>query len=153
MRLLKGILLPALLLATAPFAAAKKDQPSISEKVFDKSVGNVFFFDDSDVVILVETDSGRVWRSEDAGKKWEKQKHLRTIGVIKSPYDNKVAVAIGDGEKHWITYNQGEDWNEFETELPASSVPVNFHATDPKKIIFNTLEDCFTAPCLGKVGS
>lgn len=150
MRLLKGLLLPALLLATAPFAAAKDDddQPQVSEHVFDSHVGNVFYFDDSEVVVLAE-ETGRVWRSTDSGKSWEKQKHIRTIGVIKNPFDKNVAVAVGEKLKHWITFNQGEDWTPFETEHLASSAPISYHATDPKKIIFNTIEDCFTKPCLG----
>ncbi|KAF2200159.1 vacuolar protein sorting/targeting protein 10 [Delitschia confertaspora ATCC 74209] len=160
MRVLKG-LLPALhlLLAINPLsAAAKKNQPKLSEKTFNGGVGNVFYFDDSEVVILSEIETGDVYRSDDAGKSWDKQKHLRTLGVLKNPYDSNVAIAIGDGKKHWITYNKGEDWHKFETKEPASFVgsPISFHASDNKKIIFSTMEDCDrdlfgrVYSCLGK---
>ena len=57
-------------------------------------------------------------------------------------------------KKHWVTYDQGENWDSFETELPPSpQVPVNWHAQDSKKILIHEIENCFTAPCLGRVCS
>ena len=155
MKLLKGIWLPALAVL-APFAAAKKDAPLVETTDFESELVNLFYFDDSDVAMLVEFESEKIYRSTDAGKSWAEQKGMRTIGIIKSPYDKNVAIVLGE-KKHWITYNQGEKWHDFETELtPAlrSGNPLSFHATDSKKILFHGDDDnCgLFSVCLGKVG-
>jgi len=154
MKYLKGILLPALL-ALAPFAAAK-DEPAIKTTEFSGELVNIFYFDDSDVAVLAELETSKVFRSEDAGKTWSEQKdpNLRTIGIVKSPFDSQVAVALGE-QTHWITYNRGEKWDEFQTDLPPSltGMPISFHAKDNKKLLFHTIEDCFLTPCLGQVSS
>jgi photosystem II stability/assembly factor-like uncharacterized protein len=151
MKFLKGFLLPALL-ALAPFAAAKADGPLVKYQAFPHQLVNLFYFDDSNVALVVEFETGRIWRSEDAGKEWvQLNDDMQTLGIYKNPFDNNVAVAIGGRTTHWITYDQGKNWNKFKTELPASfQSPVSFNAKDNKKIIFNTVEDMFISP-LGKV--
>jgi photosystem II stability/assembly factor-like uncharacterized protein len=150
MKYLKGILLPALL-ALAPFAAAK-DSPAVTPTEFSGELVNIFYFDDSDVAVLAELETGKVFRSTDAGKAWKEVDDLRTIGILKNPFDNKVAVALGD-QRHWITYDRGDNWNEFKTKQPPSltGMPISFHAKDNKKILFHAMEDCFLTPCLGQV--
>ncbi|KAF2869438.1 vacuolar protein sorting/targeting protein 10 [Massariosphaeria phaeospora] len=152
MRFIRGILLPALL-AWSPFAAAKKDNPGVELTTFDGELWNIFYFDDSEVAVLAEADTGKVWRSDNAGKDWKEQKDLRSVGIVKNPFDRKVAVALGEQSRHWITHDQGETWKAFETEIGPSWVtgmPISFHAHDSKKLLFNTAEDCMFAPCLGK---
>jgi hypothetical protein len=154
MKFLKGIILPALL----GLAAAKNDAPLVKDTTFDSELVNIFYFDDSDVALLAELQTFKVWRSKDAGKSWDAVKDMRTMGIYKSPFDNKVAVALGSevtkkgDSRHWITYDQGENWREFETEYGPSLVgqALSFHATDNKKILYHTQEDCFNAPCLGQ---
>jgi hypothetical protein len=149
MRYHKGLLLPALL-ALSPFAAAAKDAPFVATTAFKHELVNILYFDDSGVALLQELQSGKIWRSEDAGKGWMEKKELSGLGIIKNPFDNKVAVVLGE-EKHWITFDQGKSWDSFKTEFPPSpEVPVAWHATDNKKIIVNEIENCFTAPCLGR---
>jgi hypothetical protein len=150
MKYLKGLLLPALL-ALASTAAAKKDEPLVATKAFGNDLVNLMYFDDSGVALLQELETGSIWRSQDAGKSWQQLEDLRGLGIIKSPYDNRVALVLGE-RKHWITYNQGEKWNSFKTELPPSpQVPVNWHAQDNQKVLIHEIENCFTAPCLGRV--
>lgn len=150
MKYTQGILLPALL-GLASLGAAKKDEPLVAEQAFESELVNIFYFDDSDVALAAELDSLDVWRSADAGKTWKKQEDMKTLGIEKSPFDNNVAVVLGD-RTHWITYDQGEKWTKFETEYPPSlGQPLSFHATDNKKILYHTIEDCFVAPCLGQV--
>ncbi|KAG9188424.1 vacuolar protein sorting/targeting protein 10 [Alternaria panax] len=149
MKYLKGLLLPALL-ALASAAAAKKDEPLVKTTAFKNDLVNLLYFDDSGVALLQELETGSIWRSHDAGKGWKQIEDLHGLGIIKSPYDNKVALVLGE-KKHWITYDQGENWNSFETELPPSpQIPVNWHAQDSKKILIHEIENCFTAPCLGR---
>ena len=154
MKLLKGILLPALLLALHPFAAAKKDEPAVYETTFDSEIANLFYFDDSEVVLLVQVDDRSVWRSEDAGRTWKTVGDMQTIGVVKNPFDNHVAIILGTDLVHWITFDQGATWSDFHTEAPPSLTesPINFHALDRNKILYSGLENCYSAPCLGQVG-
>jgi photosystem II stability/assembly factor-like uncharacterized protein len=152
MKYLKGLLLPALL-ALAPAAVAKKNEPLVETTPFGDELVNLMYFDDSGVALVQELDTGSIWRSHDAGKGWKQLKHIHGLGIIKNPYDNKVALILSEKE-HWITYDQGETWNKFKTELPPSpQVPVGWHAQDSKKILINEIENCFTAPCLGRVSS
>lgn len=149
MKFLRGILLPALL-AIAPFTAAKKDKVIPVVKDFDSELVNIFYFEDSEVVVLWELETGNVWRSPNAGKDWDPQE-ITTLSIIKNPFDNQVAVALGD-RVHHITYNRGETWEQFKTDLPPSwtNPGVAFHAGDSKKILYNTVEDCRNAPCIGQ---
>ncbi|KAF1969163.1 vacuolar protein sorting/targeting protein 10 [Bimuria novae-zelandiae CBS 107.79] len=149
MKLLKGIWLPVLA-ALAPFVAAKKDAPLVETTDFDSELFNIFYFDDSDVAMLMKLDTETVYRSADAGKTWAEQKGMRTIGIVKNPFDKNVAVVLGEN-KHWITYDKGEKWNEFTTEMrPTPSNPLSFHAKDNKKILFHGDEGCsFFSVCLG----
>jgi len=152
MKYLKGLLLPALLaLAPSAAAAAKNEKPLVETTPFSNELVNLMYFDDSGVALVQELETGKIWRSHDAGKGWKQLKELHGLGILKNPYDNKVAVVLS-GKKHWITYDQGETWNAFKTELPPSPVaPVGWHAKDNKKILINEVENCFTAPCLGRV--
>jgi hypothetical protein len=152
MKYLKGILLPALL-ALAPFAASKEDAPALKTSEFSGELVNIFYFEDSDVAVLAELETSKVYRSTDAGKTWgDPIDSIRTLGIIKSPFDNKVAVALGE-QRHWITYDRGDTWDEFKTEYPPSlmGTPISFHAKDNKKLLYHSIEDCFLSPCLGSV--
>jgi len=147
MKYYKGLLLPALL-ALASSAAAK--DPVVETTPFKNELVNLMYFDDSGVALVQELDNGKIFRSHDAGKGWKEIKDVHGLGIMKSPYDNKVALILGE-RKHWITFDQGENWDKFETELPPSPQgPVGWHAQDNKKILINEIENCFTAPCLGR---
>ncbi|KAF2035724.1 vacuolar protein sorting/targeting protein 10 [Setomelanomma holmii] len=147
MKYLKGLLLPALL-ALAPVATAK-DAPLVETTPFSNELVNLLYFDDSAVALVQELQTGKIWRSTDAGKGWKELKKQQGLGILKNPYDNKVAVVLGES-KHWITYDQGKSWKDFSTEYPPSPQgPVSWHAQDNKKILIHEIEDCFTAPCLG----
>lgn len=149
MKYLKG-LLPALLALAASATAAKSD-PIVKTTDFDNQLVNLVYFDDSSVALVQELDSQKIYRSSDAGKEWTEAKELKGgLGIIKNPYDNKVAIVLGE-TKHHITYDQGDTWNEFSTEYPATFTgsPISWHSQDNKKIMFHEVEDCFLAPCLG----
>ena len=150
MRYLKGLLLPALL-ALAPSVFAK-DEPLVEPTSFSSELMGVIWFADSGAVLVQELETGQVWRSHDAGKGWKKT-DMQGLGIIKSPFDSKVAIVLGE-QTHWITYDRGETWDSFQTDFPPSpSGPVGWHALDNKKIMIHEIEDCFTAPCLGRVRS
>lgn len=145
----KGLLLPALLALAS--SAAAKDEPLVVPSPFSNELVNLMYFDDSGVALTQELETGNIWRSHDAGKGWEQIKDMRGLGILKSPFDNKVALVLSI-DKHWITYDRGETWNSFTTDGPPSpGGPVSWHAQDNMKIMIHEIEDCFTAPCLGTV--
>jgi hypothetical protein len=150
MRYHKGLLLPALL-ALAPVVTAASDAPLVATTAFKNELVNLQYFDDSTVALVQELGSGKIWRSGDAGKEWKELKDLKKgLGILKNPYDNKVAIVLGE-DAHWITFDQGENWNEFKTEYsPSPAGPVSWHSQDNKKILINEIEDCLFTPCLGK---
>jgi hypothetical protein len=152
MKYLRGLLLPALL-GLASSAAAAKDGPLVETTPFSNELVNLMYFDDSGVALTQELETGNIWRSHDAGKGWKQIKDMYGLGVLKSPFDNKVALVLSI-DKHWITYDRGETWRSFTTERPPSPAgPVSWHAQDSKKIMIHEIEDCFTAACLAAVQS
>jgi photosystem II stability/assembly factor-like uncharacterized protein len=158
MKFIKGILLPVLLLGLSP-AHAKRDEPAVYRTPFETEPSGLFYFDDTETVILIEGKRGVVWRSEDAGEHWKTVGDIperEPFAVLKSPYDNHVAVALGTKMTHWITYDQGKSWRSFTTKghPTISTLPVQFHATDPKKLLFSGADECDFSPfCTGKVCS
>ena len=145
-----------LLLVLAVSTAAKKDQPEISQTSFTSPLTNLFYFDDSDVIIAIDSDARVVHRSKDAGASWKKVPEIDEgymVRIRPHPYNNQVAVALGIGLDHWITKDQGESWSKIATRNPPMSMPdsaVIFHATDPDKIIFMT-QTCPDGDCTGQV--
>ncbi|KAK5691535.1 vacuolar protein sorting/targeting protein PEP1 [Elasticomyces elasticus] len=141
-------LLPLLLLALASFTLAKdkKAAPAVEETKFENLPSNLFYFEDSDVVLL--TDGSTSYRSADAGTTWSPLKGVdkgQVMSVLKHPYDNHYAVALGFHKTHWVTKDQGESWTEFELPEPPtlSRPPVAFHASDPDRMLV------LAAACLG----
>jgi len=125
--------------------AAKKDSPDIEPTSFKSLPANIFYFDDSDTVLVTDIKPGIVYRSTDAGVKWRQIKEIGEgkIGeVFSHPYDPKAAIAIGNDKTHWITKDRGESWTEFKTKYEvAPGRALSFHADDPDRMIIGTL-DC-----------
>jgi photosystem II stability/assembly factor-like uncharacterized protein len=138
--------------------AADKSEPEISEKKFPAPPVNLFYFDDSETVMVIEPEAKELWRSTDAGEEWKMVDDMGSgsvYNVYPHPFDNKVAVVLGIHKKHWITYDQGKSWKTFETkEHPTQrgQEPITFHATDSKKIMFHAQDDCLIFDmCVGNV--
>jgi hypothetical protein len=142
MRILRSI--GALLLASALVVA--KDAPDISISKFEGRPKDLFFFDDTEVVLAIDEDRSLVYRSTDAGADWDRIGDIKE-GLARSihqhPRDNAVAVVLGRGSRHWITYDQGKSWKGFDTPGPAShrEPGIVFHWSDSKRILFNLREE------------
>lgn len=144
-----------LLLVYITAVVAKKDKPDIAKTKFDSVPVNLFYFEDSDVVILQDLVPEIVYRSTDAGASWKKITGIESdegLRIWPHPYNNKIAVAMSMGRKHYITKDQGETWTDFETEFEPMmrSQPVVFHGSNPDKIIFLT-SGCNDKDCTGQV--
>jgi len=149
--------LVSLLLLGLTAVLAKKDKPDINETPFKSLPTNLFYFEDSDVVIAQDTLPGIIYRSEDAGASWKQVEEItesQSLEVLPHPYDNQVAVALGTAKTHWITKDQGKTWKSFKSDSnPAlGRNPINYHATDSDKIIF-LCTDCEGFSCEEKVGA
>ncbi|KAI6854545.1 Oligoxyloglucan reducing end-specific cellobiohydrolase [Hortaea werneckii] len=134
-----GILVALLALTVS---AKKKDKPSVEETKFD-SPQNLFYFEDSDVVLVTDTSERIAYRSEDAGVHWaplEDVKKGEVLEVINHPWNNQMAIVLGMNKKHWITRDQGKSWKAFEIPEPPTLArpPIAFHATDPERLIVLT---------------
>lgn len=135
--------------------AAKKDKPEVSETGFKSIPQNLFYFDDSDVVMVTDVLPGIVYRSTNAGSDWTPIKDItegQVLEVLRHPWNNQVAVAIGIEKTHWITKDQGKTWKAFKTAFPPvfGRLPISFHAADPERMIFH-VADCMGFDCTMKV--
>ncbi|GAB7364948.1 hypothetical protein MBLNU230_g5733t1 [Neophaeotheca triangularis] len=144
-----------LVLGLACLTQAKKNQPAIEETKFDSPPSNLFYFEDSDVVLVTDSEKHTTYRSEDAGVTWKPLQDV-TKGevhqVFKHPFDNQVAIVVGIEREHWITKNQGESWTSFKTDAGPTLArpPLSFHATDSDRILFLSA-DCTGWDCDDKV--
>lgn len=148
-------ILSALVLLSLTSVFAKQDKPEVSETAFKSQPGNLFYFGDSDIVLVQDVLPGIIYRSEDAGENWKQVKEItesQSLTVIPHPFNDQVAVAVGTALTHWITKDQGKTWNAFKTEdnPVISRAPVVYHASDPDRIIFLTAQ-CEGWECTPKV--
>ena len=119
---------------------AKQDGPNIKRSVLDNPPANLFYFDDTDTILIHDAQDHKVLRSDDAGESWKPVKDIEEGGawdLWQHPYDNKVAYALGFGTTHWVTKDQGKSWKSFETkkEPSRSRPPFSFHAGNSDKVI------------------
>ena len=137
----------ALLLLLSTCAVVAKDKPDVDSTKFDSPPVGLQYFEDSESVLVLEERKGILWRSKDAGRKWKEADGVEhaVASFWLHPTDKKKAYALGRGQKHWITTDQGESWRAF--KLPdRHAVPspvrfaLSFHAGNSAKVIFNAQE-------------
>ncbi|BEI81872.1 hypothetical protein CcaverHIS002_0210320 [Cutaneotrichosporon cavernicola] len=112
--------------------------PEVTITRFKQYPKKLFYFDDSEVVLMHESDSS-LQRSTNEGKTWSQVEQVTEVfKVIEHPFSKEIAFVIGKHKKHWVTHNRGESWLSFETgrEATRSSSPLSFHATQPDWILF-----------------
>lgn len=149
------LLLVAFLAFTSLGSVAAKDDPTVGETKLASPPSSVFYFDDSDVVIVQDSRPGIVYRSTDAGATFHKAKGINEgepLLINAHPHNNKVAIVIGAKKTHWITKDQGETWSPFTIEhMPQlNAAVISYHATDPDKIIFH-VDSCNGFDCSTQV--
>ncbi|MCJ1297587.1 vacuolar protein sorting/targeting protein PEP1 [Hypocenomyce scalaris] len=134
------LILPLVVLLSVWCAQARKDGPRISKTKFENPTSNLFYFEDTDVLLVQDRDAGNVWRSDDAGETWDKVKDVdegEAWDLWPHPYDNKVAYILGLRTQHWVTEDQGKSWRDFETVATPTLFrpPLSFHAGDSGKVL------------------
>ncbi|KAG9238283.1 hypothetical protein BJ875DRAFT_451561 [Amylocarpus encephaloides] len=124
---------------------AKKDAPGVEQSTFDFIPIGVNYFEDSDTLMFIDPHKANAYRSEDAGATWTQVEGVpdgQLFELILHPYDNKRAYIITRERTHYLTTNRGKTWQKFTVEANANiwQSALTFHATDPKRIIFNAIE-------------
>lgn len=140
----------ALLLASlwaAPLQVLAKDEPTLVPTSFKHAPHNLNYFDRSDIVLFQDHETRDVWRSPDGGATWalvDGVESGKAIFLVMHDFDNQRAYIMTDTTHHWRTDDQGKTWKTFFTDSEVNifrSEIFNFHAADPKRIIFNGM-DC-----------
>lgn len=131
-------------LCTAPGVLAA-DKPDITVTSLDHPPYNLAYFEDSDVVMFRDDSEKALYRSDDAGKSWNKLSDVPDIAYFVShPYEHSTAFALSEGTTHYKTDDRGKSWTKFDSGSRPSKFQreiLAFHASDPKRIIFNGM-DC-----------
>ncbi|KAK5556632.1 vacuolar protein sorting/targeting protein PEP1 [Exophiala xenobiotica] len=143
-----------LLLSSPQPTQAKKDGPTITSTKFEHALENVFYFDDSNIILAQDRDLNSIWRSADAGETWKEVTGDDQSGnawdLVAHPWDNQRAYILGLGSEHWITTDRGETWRRFTTQGAGLALfrpsPLSFHGRDAKKVIWNG-EQCVGLAC------
>ncbi|KAF9423316.1 vacuolar protein sorting/targeting protein PEP1, partial [Podila epigama] len=107
--------------------------------------GSVFYFPDSDTVVLWFENG--VYVSQNEGKDWEKVEVEGTIvSLERHPYDRSTAIITTAGRKHYLTQDKGVSWDIIEVPvLPALSFRFDFwsfHPTVPEWFLYMGEKDC-----------
>ena len=131
----------SLISAVCTLAAAKKSGPTITRIKLDTKPGGLFYFEDSEVILLYNHADRIITRSKNAGESWDTIVGVpdgKAHHIFLHPLDDKTAYVLSMGVKHYKTHDRGESWTEFETAVGPSlwHEPLIFHGSDPKSIIF-----------------
>ncbi|EFX03545.1 vacuolar protein sorting [Grosmannia clavigera kw1407] len=136
---------------TAAWAA--KDDPEIHVSSFSYTPDSLNYFEDSDVILFHDYVDGVIFRSVDAGSKWDKVAAIpaqEASRLIMHDFDPTRAYVMTEGVVHYRTDDRGKTWQTFFTDAEPSlfqSDLLVFHAHDPNRIIFNGM-DCIAGSCI-----
>ena len=139
--MLLSLVLQLLCFSTLATARDKKGI-KIHSTPFPNAAANLYYFEDSDVILIHDRAEGEVLRSDDAGNSWGRVEDIEkgaAAGLAAHPYDKRVAYILGSRTAHWITQDKGKTWRKFETPAPPSLFrqPFSFHAVDSDKVLFH----------------
>ena len=136
------LLLLHLLRLGALLHARETKGPTIKSTTLDHPVSNLFYFEDSDVVLIHDREAGEVWRSDNGGVEWKKVEAIKkgtAWDVWQHPHNDTIAYVLGGDRNHWKTQDRGKTWTEFETHAQPSlfrEKPFSWHANNADKVLF-----------------
>jgi photosystem II stability/assembly factor-like uncharacterized protein len=144
----------SLLLVALSSPLAQAADPAVTTVEFDGSPEGLFFFEDSEVVLAIDSHKYTVFVTDNSGQTWAPANGIdagNAIGLYMHPKNNQVAIVEGTEMTHWITEDQGKTWRAFKAPTIASeSQAFSFHYNDAKRILFHSFDDCLMG-CVGKV--
>ncbi|KZZ88393.1 vacuolar protein sorting protein [Ascosphaera apis ARSEF 7405] len=109
----------SLLLMAGLTSADKDNGPKITSTEFATEPRSLFYFEDSDIILLREPVERTIYRSTDAGKSWKPTAYVLSRGT----------------KTHWVTEDAAETWREFEIKSEVDVPMLVFHGRDSKKVI------------------
>ncbi|KYK58605.1 vacuolar sorting protein [Drechmeria coniospora] len=127
--------------------ALAKDAPSMAVNAFKHPPLFLSYFEDSNVIVFHDVEEGNIYRSSDAGVKWDRVGGIpegKSVVLVMHAADPSTAFVLTASDTHYKTEDRGETWKKFETHSLASKFQAEvliFHADDPNRIIFNGM-DC-----------
>ncbi|KAK2871618.1 vacuolar protein sorting/targeting protein PEP1 [Arthroderma sp. PD_2] len=138
-----------LLAGVVPGVLAKSDGPEIKVKEFDKVPTNVYYFEDTDTILL-QAEKANIYISTDAAGSWDILKGKSGL-LWPNKFHTQSAVIYGPDRTHWVTYDAAKTWHEFKVPEKLlydahGAVPFTFHGKDPNKVIINA-EECLGGLC------
>lgn len=127
---------------------------SVTEISFDSAVDDLVWCGNDHSIVLLKTQSGRLYRSSDGGKQWSEITHLfqgparndayRVDSIVVSEADKGVVVVIGEGKRHFVSGNAAKSFVPLGYD--GSINMYLFHPSKPSWAILSSWEgSCFTA--------
>ncbi|KAJ1734517.1 vacuolar protein sorting/targeting protein PEP1 [Coemansia biformis] len=140
--------LPALLASggNSGVAAASGREPAVRASYFKEALSKLMYFRNPQVLLGLDRDGGRVYRSANGGAQWDQTAipEGKAARLYAHPYEAQTAYVLSADKVHWVTRDEGRTWEAFSTPVaPTSSGerPLSFHATRPRWVLF-TGERC-----------
>jgi hypothetical protein len=142
-----------LLLARCIFASGKK--VSVKEVVLDSAVVDIKWLGPDHMTVLLQTNKGRLYRSENGGDTWnditDNLKNTLSDGaepivvdmLSKHPADPNTVMAAGTKRNHFISLNAGATWRRIRQK--ATIHTFMFHKTRPKWALLSAWSDACEA--------
>ncbi|KAJ1917651.1 vacuolar protein sorting/targeting protein PEP1 [Tieghemiomyces parasiticus] len=124
-------------------AAAGAKDPSIKVTEFEGSPTKFQYFANSPVILYFDSFHAKLHRSADEGKSWAlvdgQVPQGKLIDLFMHPFDNKMAIAVTTGRKHYKTIDRGVHWHAFDVpEPPSEGGPVfSFHASRTNYLLYS----------------
>mmetsp|Transcript_14973 Transcript_14973/g.47169 ORF Transcript_14973/g.47169 Transcript_14973/m.47169 type:complete len:873 (+) Transcript_14973:76-2694(+) len=150
-----GGLLLLLLCLAAHVASGKKVE--VNEVTFDSAVADIQWFGADQRTVLVQTNSGRLYRSTDGGNKWSEisdqlkldstdssSPSITVDQIIKSQADPSTLLIAGTKRSHYLSVNAGATWRRVRQKSTIHTFM--FHPKRPKWALLSTWTDA----CEGK---
>lgn len=134
--------LPLLRLLGSPSPA--DDELDLTETRFTGPIQDLYFFPESDIAILRESGTERLFRSTDVGRVWKAVTDIpagESWTLVPHPRNPRSLIILGPSTQHWITEDWGNSWTSFQVD--GNLAPVHgedslaFHPVDGSKIIIN----------------
>lgn len=105
----------------------------------------LFYFDDTSTILMFDPYASNVHVSPDEGKSWSLAEGIpegEAVRLVEHPFNNEMAFVLGREKQHWVTYNRGQSWQEWQADLDASLMGevLSFHAGQPDWILYQGVE-------------
>ncbi|KAK9765410.1 vacuolar protein sorting/targeting protein PEP1 [Basidiobolus ranarum] len=130
-----------LLFLSGFITAINSGEVSITKTDFHNLPTKLFYFEDSGVILYLDTVLKTVYHSSDEGKSWAPVPGIPeqvALEMYNHPYEKDTAYILTSSRTHYVSQDKGSSWRSFDTPVPPSSntPALNFHAERARYVIF-----------------